>query len=778
MKFYENLLVELALMASPLAAIPVSAVSWSYPTDPIQRLPFDSGEGTINAPYVITNAQQLADLSWYVNTGRTYEGAYFVLGNDIELNPGFTFEKDGTYKGEGSPKQWVPIGSGEKSVFKAHFDGCNHKITGVYQDSLVVVKDTYPSEGMHSYMGLFGYVANDTLCNITIANSLIKLNCNIEGIENVNIRVGALAGSANNSVVYNCVNEANVGIYSDSRSGCGNSFLGGLVGDMYISYEKSVNISDCHNSGAISTDLKETSTGGLFGNINGDFKMSNCSNNGDISGTWLTAGLVGETWTNVAKNTGLENLQNSGNILGNGSVAGILASCSGYIIHATNCVNKGNVTSTADNSYSGGLFGQFIGGDIINCHNEGEVYGGSGIVEYTYSPRIIDTYNTGKITGGSGLTGDCPYLVEAKRLFNTGDVFVQKDKDGNFKYNHLSQVGLINAVSGLGQDSLSFEDCYNEGRVEGISGLFGSLNVKNVKVKNCHNTGDVTTIGYDNNSVYSVSGIVLYAQSSNIVIDSCYNKGNISGMENASGIIESGSLTKIHNSYNKGNISGCVSAAGITTGAVYEIQNSYNEGDVYSDDIAIGLVSYIGYSENGVRLINNVYNAGNVSSTNAVAGITNDVGYLPGQKAVFSNLFNYGKLTKGSATDELVNPIVKKMYYPYEDLVFSNCFNLSQPGVEISKEVGLNVTEEEFASGKICVLLNKGQETAPWGQTLGVDAYPRLNGKGNPDVSGIVNIVEDTKVKKSGVFDLSGRKITGSKLGKGIYIVNGKKMVF
>ena len=640
------------------------------------------------------------------------------------------------------------------------------------------MKDTYPSEGMHSYMGLFGYVANDTLCNITIANSLIKLNCNIEGIENVNIRVGALAGSANNSVVYNCVNEANVDIYSDSRSGCGNSFLGGLVGDMYISYEKSVNISDCHNTGAISTDLKETSTGGLFGNINGDFKMSNCSNNGDISGTWLAAGLVGETWTYVVENTGLENLQNSGNILGNGSVAGILASNGGYISHATNCVNKGNVTSTADNSYSGGLFGQFIGGDIINCHNEGEVYGGSGIVEYTYSPRIIDTYNTGNITGGSGLTGDCPYLVEAKRLFNTGDVFVQKDKDGNFKYNHLSQVGLINAVSGLGQDSLSFEDCYNEGRVEGISGLFGSLNVKNVKVKNCHNTGDVTTIGYDNNSVYSVSGIVLYAQSSNIVIDSCYNKGNISGMENASGIIESGSLTKIHNSYNKGNISGCVSAAGITTGAVYEIQNSYNEGDVYSDDIAIGLVSYIGYSENGVRLINNVYNAGNVSSTNAVAGITNDVGYLPGQKAVFSNLFNYGKLTKGSATDELVNPIVKKMYYPYEDLVLSNCFNLSQPGVEISKEVGLNVTEEEFASGKICVLLNKGQETAPWGQTLGVDAYPRLNGKGNPDVSGIVNIVEDTKVKKSGVFDLSGRKITGSKLGKGIYIVNGKKMVF
>lgn len=41
------------------------AQNWSYPTESIQRLPYEYGEGTEESPYVITNAQQLADLSWY-----------------------------------------------------------------------------------------------------------------------------------------------------------------------------------------------------------------------------------------------------------------------------------------------------------------------------------------------------------------------------------------------------------------------------------------------------------------------------------------------------------------------------------------------------------------------------------------------------------------------------------------------------------------------------------------------------------------------------------------
>ena len=72
------------------------AQGWSYPTESIQRLPYEYGLGTEDAPYVITNAQQLADLSWYVNNGTTYKGVYFKLGNDIDLNPSVKFNSDFT----------------------------------------------------------------------------------------------------------------------------------------------------------------------------------------------------------------------------------------------------------------------------------------------------------------------------------------------------------------------------------------------------------------------------------------------------------------------------------------------------------------------------------------------------------------------------------------------------------------------------------------------------------------------------------------------------------
>ncbi|MDE6095142.1 MAG: hypothetical protein K2G52_03030, partial [Muribaculaceae bacterium] len=66
---------------------------WEYPvmTD---ELPYEEGLGTVESPYVVKNAQQLANLAFYVNNGSTYEGAYFKLGCDIDLNPGIVFDPD------------------------------------------------------------------------------------------------------------------------------------------------------------------------------------------------------------------------------------------------------------------------------------------------------------------------------------------------------------------------------------------------------------------------------------------------------------------------------------------------------------------------------------------------------------------------------------------------------------------------------------------------------------------------------------------------------------
>ena len=84
----------------------LNAQGWSYPTEQIQDLPYEDGMGTEEAPYRITNAQQLANLSYYVNNGVGYEGIYFALAADIDLNPGYTFGKDGTISGGDAPQQW------------------------------------------------------------------------------------------------------------------------------------------------------------------------------------------------------------------------------------------------------------------------------------------------------------------------------------------------------------------------------------------------------------------------------------------------------------------------------------------------------------------------------------------------------------------------------------------------------------------------------------------------------------------------------------------------
>ena len=67
---------------------------------------FADGDGTEKDPFVIEKASQLAFLAQEVNAGTAYEGQYFVLEKDIDLNG----------------IEWTPIGT-EKSPFKGNFNG-------------------------------------------------------------------------------------------------------------------------------------------------------------------------------------------------------------------------------------------------------------------------------------------------------------------------------------------------------------------------------------------------------------------------------------------------------------------------------------------------------------------------------------------------------------------------------------------------------------------------------------------------------------------------------
>ena len=86
------------------------ARAWEYPaTDP----PFIAGTGTESAPFRIGSAQDLADLSYRVNAGNTFEGQFIVLTDDIALNETL-IGSDG--KPVSGSKQWTPIGTYNKLV--------------------------------------------------------------------------------------------------------------------------------------------------------------------------------------------------------------------------------------------------------------------------------------------------------------------------------------------------------------------------------------------------------------------------------------------------------------------------------------------------------------------------------------------------------------------------------------------------------------------------------------------------------------------------------------
>lgn len=85
----------------------LAADNWKYPTK--SGKPdgnFGGGSGTEANPYLIKNAQQLADLAWCVNDGNAYKGKYFKLTADITLND-ITWTADNTPSSMSGLRAWT-----------------------------------------------------------------------------------------------------------------------------------------------------------------------------------------------------------------------------------------------------------------------------------------------------------------------------------------------------------------------------------------------------------------------------------------------------------------------------------------------------------------------------------------------------------------------------------------------------------------------------------------------------------------------------------------------
>lgn len=127
---------------------------------------------------------------------------YFQLGNDIDLNPGYTFNPndENSYQ---DAKIWTPIGA--TSCFKGNFDGNGHTISGL----LLVGKNIMRYNDITTiYEGLFGEIEDMTLSDMTIDNSIILYNVDASEIDN--ITCGFFAADAKNCNLNELVNKGTI----------------------------------------------------------------------------------------------------------------------------------------------------------------------------------------------------------------------------------------------------------------------------------------------------------------------------------------------------------------------------------------------------------------------------------------------------------------------------------------------------------------------------------------------------------------------------------------
>ena len=166
-----------------------------------------NGDGSLEAPYVITTTQGLDLLATLVNEGNTYEGKYFELGNDIDYVSNTT-------------ANYTAIGT-QTCAFAGTFDGKGYAVKNFHIESNT------------GYQGLFGHVAESgTVKNVVVDNVVINDNA---GIRDAGI-VGLNWGSVENCLVINTV-----------ISGSWPEPIAGFVGTVTNSYYRNCTVGNWAN---------------------------------------------------------------------------------------------------------------------------------------------------------------------------------------------------------------------------------------------------------------------------------------------------------------------------------------------------------------------------------------------------------------------------------------------------------------------------------------------------------------------------------------------------
>ncbi len=231
------------------------------------------GNGSVDNPYEISSAAELAWFRDYVNNESQYASA--TLTEDIDLSE-FCHAADAATNTE--ELSWDPIGNGR--MYCGTFDGNGKTIRNLYINSTFM------------FEGFFGYAKNGCIKNITFDNAKVK-NTNKFG---TGILTGGFEGTIENiKILANCSVE-------------GTENTGGIAGGG-AGY-----ISNCENRAMVNGT---NNVGGIVGY--GEGSLQNSANYGDISGVAQVGNLIG-----FAAAVNLNNVLGVGNVTATDQKGGLL----------------------------------------------------------------------------------------------------------------------------------------------------------------------------------------------------------------------------------------------------------------------------------------------------------------------------------------------------------------------------------------------------------------------------------------------------------------------
>ena len=573
---------------------------------------FSGGDGTVNAPYEIKTADDLFALADAVNNGTSYEGQYFRLTNDIDLED----------------KAWTPIGDRldqDGRQFLGTFDGNDRTVSGLY------VEKAYGSVGLFGFVGMSSRNTTAEVKNLNVVGSV-----SVERTP-ATFYVAGIAGFVGQGAeITNCSFEGTITATITSGQGKNKTVLvGGIAGYNYYG-----TISKCTVSNSAVSGTNESAE------ADNDVYVAGIAANNTV-GTIKSCTVENSTITGTNENTASQNLVGG---IAAFNVEGTIEECE---------VTGGSVSTSGSMEVSSvGGIAAVNEGTVTECSNSSSVEGTNILKD----PENVPGFGSG------GVVGCNKHLVEG--CSNTGSVTGYGSFTGGV-------VGY-NTTNGTLDGTISAS--YNTGAVEGEQYVGGVVGNNHTVVKDCYNTGEVTSIG-------DYAGGVVGRNTYHFIYSFGEWKGNISTSYNT-GAVSGGSYVGGVAGYNCVTIAQCFNTGSVTgtedyTGGVVGC-NAYYIDDRYG--LAGVVKEYPGE-------IQNTYNAGAVTGVDYVGGV-------------------FGHLEANASANE--------------------CYYLegtaSSYGQRDSSATVTNVeskTLDQFASGEVAFLLDEPNATPQvWGQKIGTDKYP------------------------------------------------------